>query len=56
MSGFGGRRTDEDVEANARALNSIEAFELLGLPTDNLVVLSTGEIIFDSNGQLIEVA
>ncbi len=54
MSGFNGRRTDEDVEANVRALNSIEAFELLGIPTDDLVILSTGEIVFDSIGQLIE--
>lgn len=54
MSSFGGRRTDEDVEANIRAITAIEAFELLGIPTDNLVILSTGEIIFDSNGQLIE--
>jgi hypothetical protein len=53
MSGFGGRRGDEEDGANLRALNSIEAFELLNLPTDNLVVLSTGEIIFDTNGQLI---
>lgn len=56
MSGFGGRRSDEDVEANTRALNSIEAFELLGIPTTNIVILSTGEIIFDSNGQLIEAS
>lgn len=54
MSSFNGRREDEDVEANIRALNTIEAFKLLGISTDNLVTLSTGEIIFDSEGDLIE--
>lgn len=53
MSSFGGRKTDEDVEANIRALNTIEAFELLGVTTINIVTLSTGEIIFDSNGEII---
>lgn len=54
MSSFGGRRTDADVEANIRASNAIAAFELLGISTENLIVLSTGEIVFDTNGQLIE--
>jgi len=54
MSGFGGRREDEDVEASIRALTAIESLELLGIPTDNLIILSTGEIIFTSDGGLIE--